>query len=636
MKAVKEAGFSLNARLSMVAMFLLISGLIILARLVTLQIIQHGPLQARASKQYKGIILLQPKRGIIYDRDMHPIAISILTESLYSNPSEIKNPDLAARLIAPIIDIKEHELASKLKAEKSFIWIKRKLSPKESERIKNLGLSGFGFITENKRFYPKRGLASQLIGFVGIDNQGLEGLEFYYEDYIKGEPEKILVERDALGHFLFNPGENPREKTKGNDLVLTIDESIQYYAEKVLLSQILKTRAKSGLAIVMDPTNGEILALADLPHFNPNSFGQYDPKQWKNSAITDSFEPGSTFKIVTAAAVLEQNKAKPDDLFFAENGSYRIHRHMIQDVHKYGWLTFKDIIVNSSNIGATKLASLLSAQEFYQYITLFGFGKQTGIDLPGESSGLVRLPKEWSALSQYSLAFGQEISVTAMQLVSAFAAIANGGILYKPQIVKEIRKHSGEVTRRFAPIQVQRVISRKTAQTLSTFLTEVVSRGTGTKAAIDGTLVAGKTGTAQKIDSRTGSYSGDKYLSSFVGFVPADNPRLTILIVIDEPSGIIYGGEVAAPVFKDIAVYSLRHLQYSPPQKVIKVDGRKYEGIKEIIAVNWPKEDTKGHEFKERIKSILRVNYERLLANFIPIRDRIISLWKSNGDITSS
>src|SRR3989338_467578 len=531
-------------------------------RLYNVQITQHERLLNLSNKQYFKAFYSTPQRGAIYDKEGRDLAISIEADSIYANPLEIENPLKTAGAISSVLQLDKIKLYRELEHEKGFVWIKRKVTPDEAEAVESLNLKGIRFLKEGRRFYPKRGLAARMIGFVGMDNHGLSGVEYFGDDYLKGKSERIVIEKDALGRGVNFSKEYGGITEKGYDLRLTIDEVIQYIAEKELAAQVTKYKAKGGTAIVMDPFTGEMLAMANQPQFNPNSFAQYREKDWRNQIISDNFEPGSIFKLILSAAVLEEKMAGKDDIFFCENGELKIGEIVIHEAkgHKYNWLTLKEIIGKSSNIGAVKLAQNLGAKRFYDYMLKFGMCSKTGINLPGESTGKLRDIKEWSGISLASISFGQEISVTHLQIVTAVSAIANGGLLMRPRIVKSVEK-DGMVLEEFKPEVIRRVVSEKTCKEITEILEYVVMSGTGQKAAIEGYTVAGKTSTAQKADDGKKGYSEDKYMSSFVGYVPSKKPRLVIMVGIDEPEGVAWGGEVAAPVFKEIARQSLRYLK---------------------------------------------------------------------------
>ncbi|MEK6691916.1 MAG: penicillin-binding protein 2, partial [Nitrospirota bacterium] len=397
---------------------------------------------------------------------------------------------------------------------------------------------------------------------VGMDNKGLEGVELAYEGDMKGEEGWLVLGRDALGRDIFPSNNNYKSPSSGRDLYLTIDEVIQYITEKELVNGVERWRAKSAIAIVMNPRTGEILAMGVRPEFNPNIIGNYKPYDWRNRAITDLYEPGSTFKVISAAAALEEGVARVGDLFDCSRGEIEVGGKVMRDAHRHGVLSFTEVIQKSSNIGAIQIGMKLGKERFYKYIKAFGFGEKTGIDLPGESPGKVRVPKEWSGTSIGAVSIGQEIAVSPLQILAAFSAIANDGNLMKPYIVSEVRDNEGRVIKSFTPQVVRKVISENTSKRLTEILKTVVEEGgTATKAAIQGNLVAGKTGTAQKTDPETGSYSNERYVSSFVGYLPAEDPKISIIVVVDEPKGAIYGGSVAAPIFKEIAEQVLTYLK---------------------------------------------------------------------------
>ncbi len=539
---------------------------VIFIRAFQLQVIDRDKLKAIADREYLKTMDIIPKRGTIYERGMHELAVSAVVYSVYAHPAKIENERKTVRMLAAAIpSMDRDEIESRLASKKSFVWIKRQMNFEENERVRKLNISGIGLVKEGKRFYPTPQIASHLIGFVGVDSMGLEGIELGYDKHMTGTPVRFIGERDARGNEILLGGID-NDRTKGMNLVLTIDRTIQYITEKELFKAVSTSRAKGGIAIAMAPQTGEILAMANTPHFNPDNILEYESSTvWRNKAVTDAFEPGSTFKPFIIAAALEENAAKPDDLFFCEEGSYKVADRIIHDVKKFGWLSLTQIIKYSSNIGAVKIGERTGKERLYRYVRDFGFGAKTGIGLPGEGTGSVTDLKRWSKITASNISFGQGLSVTGIQLLSAFSAIANHGYLMKPYVVKEIVNEKGEVVEQFRPTVVRRVISEETAKKVINILKEVTKKeGTGVMAALDGFEVAGKTGTAQKPDLSNGGYMEDKYISSFIGFVPADNPELAILIVIDEPSGEFYGGQIAAPVFKEIAGQSLSYLRISP------------------------------------------------------------------------
>ena len=535
------------------------------ARAFFLQVVKKEQLVKLAERQHQKIVPLTPVRGAIYDRNNAPLAVSVEMDSCYAEPRNIDNiPDAAGKL-APLIGMTKDQLEKKLTGTKGFIWLQRRITPDLAQKIKALDLDGIGFVKESKRFYPNAEMAGHVIGFTGLDPEGLEGIELKYDSTILGNTGYLVTERDALGRDIAPKGAMVKSASCGHSVTLTLDKNIQYLTEKELAAAVESSRAKGGMALVMEPQTGRILAMANYPLFNPNSYYKYPPAQLRNRNITDSFEPGSTFKVFLIAAALEEKVVNPGDAFNCEGGSYSIGGRTIHDTHKYGRLSVAEVLKYSSNIGAAKIGGRLGQERLYNYLRAFGFGSRTGIDLPGEVSGYIRDRRQWFAVDLATISFGQGVSASAVQLAAAMSAIANGGTLMKPYLVEKITDENGTVLQRFSPQERQRVISAESARTVARMMEGVTTDGgTGTNAAVDGYQVAGKTGTAQKVDPITHGYSVDKRTASFIGFVPADNPRLTILVVIDEPKTSPYGGVVAAPAFKSIAAQSLCYLNVPP------------------------------------------------------------------------
>ena len=557
-------------RIYVVAVFFLISLGGILARAYQLQVLEKDRLAAIARCGYIGTVKLPPKRGTIYDRKRRELALSVEVCSVYAHPKQIEKKAGTARQLSRLIDERQNKILRLLKRKKSFVWVKRRIAPDRARKVESLDLKGVGVTTETKRYYPGREIAAHLLGFTGIDNQGLEGIEKEYDGLLRGPQRSLIHMRDAFGRpFAIS---RPIPSGNGmNDLVLTIDKDIQYKAQAALRSAVKKARAIGGHCLVVDPKTGEVLAMAVVPEFNPNIFSRYRPGQWRNRTITDCFEPGSTIKAFLLAACLEERIVSPRTTFNCENGKYKIGAHVIHDTHKYDVLSVSDIVVRSSNIGAIKIGHKLGYETFSNYLRKFGFGKKTGIDLLGERNGFIRPAKRATPIDQATLFFGQGMTTTSLQLVMAMAAIANGGKLMRPYVVKSIVNESGKVVTKTSPKVVRRVLSPGTAKRVSNILEGVVSKeGTGPRAAISGFLVAGKTGTSQKVDPRTKKYSSKKYVATFVGFVPADRPRLVILVVIDEPKGISYGGIVSAPAFREVGKWSLNYLRVNPQIRLVK------------------------------------------------------------------
>jgi cell division protein FtsI (penicillin-binding protein 3) len=538
---------------------------LILGRMFQLQVLKKEQLYKLAAQQQHTHIPLVPKRGTIYDSRGNELAVSIEVDSVYADARKVVEVDKTARELASILEIDRKDLKQKLKSRRPFEWVERKISPKEVEQIKELRLPGIAFLKENRRFYPNAQLAAHLVGFVGLDSKGLEGIEFQYDGSLNGENQVWTAARDALGREIAM-GKGPFEREDHyRNIILTIDKPIQHITETELGRGVEKWGAKGGMAIAMDPSSGKILAMASFPTFNPNQFIQYRSKSWRNRGLSDMFEPGSLFKAFLAAAALEEQVVRPSDSFYCENGSYKIYDRTIHDHTKHGYLTFQQIIKFSSNIGASKVGEKMGRERLYRYISAFGFGEKTRIGLPGEANGMVHHPRYWSPVALDTISFGQGISVTAIQLATALSSIANGGLLMKPYVVERVTNEKGEVVQSFKPEAVRRVISVETAKRVTELLKATTEKGgTGEGAVPSGYDVAGKTGTAQKVDSLLGGYSEDRYVSGFMGFAPADAPKLVLIVIVDEPQGESYGGVVAAPIFKTIMEKVLPMLNVVP------------------------------------------------------------------------
>jgi cell division protein FtsI (penicillin-binding protein 3) len=544
--------------LAFIALFLVIG-----AKAVHLQVYRSPWLAKKASSQYEQSLKSSGKRGTVYDRNLREMAVTIDVTSIGARTSKIKQPKAASRALAKILKADRRYILKKLRSKGPFVWIKRQASPKETAAVKSLNLEGIEFVPERNRFYPNKTLASQAVGFTGLDGYGLEGIEFSYDDFLRGSAGKRKVFKDALGK-VFNEEQGSERHSGGHNIILTIDSAIQYITEGALEKAVKEYSARSGMAIVMEPQTGAILAMAHIPFFNPNSYSDFNKELWRNRAITDPFEPGSTVKIFSAAAAIESGNIRAHDIFFCENGAYRIGRNVVHDIKKHGWLSLQQIVKYSSNIGAVKISEKVGAKRLYAMFRKFGFGSKTGIDSPGETAGSLAHYKKWTSVDTGAIAFGYGVSVSAIQLVTAASAIANGGILMKPYLVQAITAQSGAPLKQFQPQTVRRVLSKKTARTVKVIMKTVTTKGgTGVNAALDGYTVCGKTGTVRKLD-KSGTYANDRHMASFVGFTPADNPKLAILVVIDEPQRKYYGGTVAAPVFRQIAREALNYLNIAP------------------------------------------------------------------------
>lgn len=543
---------------------------ITVARAFYLQIIEKEQLVRLAERQYQKIVPLTPVRGVIYDRNNAPLAVSIEMDSCYAEPRSIDNVrDVAARL-APFLGMSRETLERKLNGNRNFAWLQRRMPPDLVQKIKELDLDGIGFVKETKRFYPNGEVAGHVIGFTGLDPDGLEGVELKYNSTILGSTGYLVTERDALGRDVAQKGTVVTKASKGQNVTLSLDKNIQYITEKELAKAVTDSGAKGGMALVVEPQSGRVLAMANYPSFNPNAYSRYSPSFLRNKTIVDSFEPGSTFKVFLIAAALEEKVVTPNDAFNCENGSYSIGGRTIHDTHKYGRLTVADILKYSSNIGAAKIGGRLGQERLYNHLKDFGFGARSGIDLPGEAYGYLRNGSQWFGVDLATISFGQGVSATALQLVMAVSAVANGGMLMKPYVVEKISDENGVEMEQISPQERRRVISPETARVMARMMEGVATEGgTGMNAAVEGYRVAGKTGTAQKVDPVTRGYSVDKRTASFVGFIPADNPKLVILVVVDEPKTSPYGGVVAAPAFSAIAQQSLCYLKV-PPDPALK------------------------------------------------------------------
>ncbi len=527
-------------------------------RLVYLQVYQYGELLQRAQRQQQRTIEVAPRRGIIYDRNGRELAMSATVDSIFAVPSEIPDQASAATLLAGVLRSDAGEITSKLKSSRAFAWIARKVDAETSARIRSLNLRGIYFQQESKRFYPKRELAAQTLGYVGVDDEGLGGLEHAFDARLRGAPGKMLISMDARRRWF---GRVEREPDPGENLVLTLDEKIQYIAERELDAAMKRTGAASGTIVVQDPRTGEILALASRPTFNPNTFRTAPREALKNRAVSDVYEPGSTFKIVTIASALEEKLTTPGEAIDCQMGAIFLGGVRIRDHKAFATLSVSDVLAHSSDVGAIKLGLRLGEARFDKYIRAFGFGSQTGVELPGETRGLVKPVNRWSKVSIGAISMGQEIGITPLQLVSMVSAIANNGVWTPPRIVAGTAQPQGTPQQVvFQPGEQRRVISPLTAVEMKKMMESVVLHGTGRRAILEGYTAAGKTGTAQKIDPATGAYSRWKHVASFAGFAPVREPAITVAVILDSPPGQHEGGQIAAPVFRRVAQQVLAYL----------------------------------------------------------------------------
>ncbi len=553
---------SRRARLILLVAIVVVGLLSVGARCAHLQLVRAATLLEQARSQQEKAITLDPHRGPILDRNGKELALSLAVDSIFADPTEVgDDAAAAARRLAPVLAQKPAEVRDRLEGDRHFVWLKRKVTPEVRRQVEALGIKGIGFVRESRRYYPKRGLAAHVLGACGMDNQGLAGLEFAYDAAIQGTPGRIQFLRDGRGGRVLD--RSRVEPVAGTGLVLTIDEVIQHIADRELDAAMSEFSPVGASVVVLRPQTGELLALASRPGFDPNDYSDAREESRKNRAVSDYYEPGSTFKVVTAAAALDAGRVRPNEVIWCENGSIVVGKHRFkEDRLPYGNLTFTEVLAKSSNVGAIKVGARLGGQEFLDYIRAFGFGRKSGIELPGESPGMLREVADWSGLSQASIAMGQEIGATPLQLAAALATVANDGVYVKPFVVGATVGPDGkrEPPRPASPALSHRVIEANTARALRRMLQSVTIDGTGKAAAVRGYTVGGKTGTAQKIDA-SGRYSHGKYVSWFSGFVPADDPALVIVVMVDEPRGPkFHGGDVAAPVFSRIALPVLQYL----------------------------------------------------------------------------
>ncbi|PIU83081.1 MAG: penicillin-binding protein [Elusimicrobia bacterium CG06_land_8_20_14_3_00_38_11] len=545
-----------------ICFFIFLVFFIIGSRLFWVQIVNYTFFAQEVSKQSKRIKKTQTLRGNIYDRNMMTLATSMTAESCYIETKKAKGLDV--EFFSKCTGMMPADIRSKLKQKKNSVLIKRKLLPDEVLKIKSKNFPGVYFEKEQLRFYPENSLASHVVGVVGMDNKGLSGIEYLFDDFLTGISKKYVVMKDGKG----------REIILGNDsedenryVVLTIDSRLQHIAETAIKKAYQTTNAKSLTCIIQNPYTGEILAMASYPSFDPNK--KIDPKMLKNISIGDAFEPGSVFKIVTAAAVLEKHPEVLSENFFCENGSYKLAKDVvIHDHEKYGLLSFQDMFAYSSNIGFAKLGEIVGKQDLWQYARSFGFGMNTGIELTGETSGRLEPVSSWSGVSCKIISFGQELSVNALQIINSYSTIANGGLLMEPKIIRAVFCNNKEI-QTFEPVKIRRVISPATADIIRKMLEAVVEYGTGVHAGIEGIKIAGKTGTAQKYDNYLKKYSDSKYVSLFAGFFPSKKPDVTVLVIVDEPKGDYWASSVAAPIFRNISSNILEYLDIRQENKFV-------------------------------------------------------------------
>ncbi len=552
----------------LIALFAMVS-----VKALELQILDRERAFKIARKQHHGTSTLLPRRGKIFDRNGKELAVNIDVKSIYANPKKVTKPSETAKILSEKLDLSQKKILNRVSSDKSFVWIKRLADSESVEELQNLDITGLGYIPEPKRIYPNGHLLGQVIGITDIDSIGIEGIEYRYDRLLTGKTRKITLKRDARGHKILNDPSEIQEidqyKTSGHDIVLTIDSQIQYIVERQLKEGIEEVGGEKGMAIIMNPETGEVLAMASYPFLDPNNFSKFPEVNRRNLPIWYAHEPGSTMKVFLASSALDDKKVNPNSKFNCENGRRRIGSAVIRDIKPRGTLTVAEIVKYSSNIGASKIGELLGRDKYYKYLNKFGFGKKTGMGLPGESSGLLAAPRKWGPIELATISFGQGISVTSLQLVTALSAIANGGYLMKPYVIEKIVGPDGNVIEQNSPEVVTRAISYDTSYQMKQIMQGVVENGTGKKAQIPGFSVAGKTGTAQIPNPKSGGYYSDRYIASFIGFAPVEDPAIVMVVVVEAPRKKTHGGSVAAPIFKQIAEKVLFHMGLSPKKVLV-------------------------------------------------------------------
>ena len=559
----------LERRIAWFLSILLVVIIILAGRIGWIQFVDGKRMTARTETQLRESKMLHSPRGTIYDRNGRELAVSSMTKSLYANPSEIKDSDQVAGALTSLLGMSAEDIKNKLAAGGQFIWIKRMIEPAVAQKlqavIKEYDIKGLGFLEESKRYYPNDSLAAQVLGFVGTDDIGLDGMEMALDKTIKGKLFEQMIDTDSHGIPIFKSIFTFTPTKQGKNVYLTLDSGIQFIVEQSLDKAMTSTGARGATVIVMNPKTGEIMAMANRPTYNPNQFYKYSDNEWKNRAVAYNYEPGSTFKSIVAAAALQEGKAYPDEMFI-DKGYVEVSGRRIKNWNddSYGQISFLDILKYSVNTGFVQVGMRLGAYKLTEYAQAFGLGKVTGIELPGEEAGLLFDPKDMRDSDTATMSIGQSIAVTPLQLVTAVGAIANKGVLLKPHIIKEIRNLDGSLDREVWTQLVRQVISSETAQTLTSMMEKEVSEGGGNKAAVKGYHFAGKTGTAEKLNEDGNGYAAGRYVASFIGFGPVEDPQVVILVVLDDPQGVYYGGQIAAPIASDILMQIMRHLNISP------------------------------------------------------------------------
>jgi len=609
-----------RARIALLGVCVMFVAIVVVVRAFHLQVATGDHLREMAEGQHIRELRVSPRRGAIYDRHGAELAVSADVDSVYANPRRLKameqDPRAVARRIAKILDVDAKLLAKRLAADRYFVWIERRVTPNEATRVRELDIPGIELTTEARRYYPNRHLAAHLVGFADIDGRGIEGIELAYEDRLRGSDRRVETIRDRRGHVVFADDMEDDRTMQGQSVVLTIDKAIQHIAERELALGVRTFEARGGSVVVMDPSTAEILAIANYPPFNPNEPSKHPTAHRRNRAVVDRFEPGSTVKPFTMAGALAAGAVKPNQSINCENGVTRMGGRLLHDAHPYEWLTPTQILAYSSNIGTAKIALDLGKKDLYRAFRRFGFGEPTGLGVPGETAGILRHYRRWYEIDTASVSFGQGMSVTNVQLATAMSAIANGGRLMQPMLVRRLTDGHGATIEENKPRVRRQVVPRRVAKLVGQMLTAVTEPGgTAIEAAVDGYLVAGKTGTAQKADYVHGGYAKDKWLASFIGFAPAERPAVVISVVIDEPVIAHYGGTVAGPVFRRIAEVTLRHMGIASEGRQAILAKKKEQQIVVADAEPAPEEEAveKGESAVPNVQSL-------------PLRQAVIAL----------
>jgi cell division protein FtsI/penicillin-binding protein 2 len=560
-----------RARSRQILVFFLFILFVLAMRIFYLQVIRHEFYLDKANDQRKRIITLSPDRGDIFDRNGDLLATSIDTYSVFAVPSGVKDKQGTSAALSKILKENEGAILQKLDSDKPFVWISRKIEEPLAQKLKDKKLPGIGLLMEKKRVYPRNRLASQVLGFVGMDNEGLSGIEISCDRYLRGEEGTLITEEDPRGREILTSNLRVlRAPTNGGDITLTIDEPIQYKAETEIKKMTESSHSISGSVIVMDIKSGEILAIASFPDFDPNNYQKFKQDVWYNRVVTDVYEPGSTFKLVTVASGLDDGVITPNSVVYCPD-EIRIGGRVIRNSHELKfptkYLSLNDILGESVNTGVVQIAQKIGKDRFYKNLKAFGFGEQTGIELLGESKGILYEPSLWDKPDIAVLSFGQGVAVTPVQLLASLSAIANGGIRMKPRLIKKIENDDANFYKVYSPESRGQAVSTKVAGEVMGLCEYAVENGTGHLAKIDGFRVCGKTGTAQKTQPGGRGYMEGHYISSFIGFVPTQSPRIAVLVVLDDPKPVYWGERVAAPVFKNVAQFSLRRLDIAPDKK---------------------------------------------------------------------